>query len=163
MAEYKVTDNINIEGARLMYRNFSGKETEYNRAGDRNFCVAIPTSKMAEKLREDGWNVKIRAPKEEGDEPTYYIQVAVKSSPIPYTAWLVTRKNKTLLTDESIGVLDHAEIKNVDLTIRPYNWTTRHGSGVKAYLKTMYVVIEEDAFAHKYAEEEYPEEDVPWN
>ena len=114
----KATDNIIIENARIIFRNFSGKEDKYNRAGDRNFCVII----------EDH-----------------------------------NRRKQTPLDEESIGALDFAEISNVDLIIRPYNWIIQEGtknekSGVKAYLKTMYVTIEEDEFAEKYAASEYPQE-----
>jgi len=138
-----------VENARLIFKNFAGEESKFNRAGNRNFCVILDGD-SAEDLRQMGWNVKALRPREDEDEPTYYLQVTVAFGNFPPKVIMISGKTKTVLDEESISTLDYAEIANVDLIIRPYHWEVNGKEGIKAYLKTMYVTIEQDVFAGKY-------------
>lgn len=149
-----IKNNIVIENARIGFRNFSGKEGKYNPAGRRNFCVFLE-AELGQRLEEDGWNVRWLEPKDDGEEKQAYLQVAVSYDNIPPKLLIISSKGKTVLDEESVGILDWAEIKEVDLIIRPYNWTLHAGTrneknGVKAYVKSMYVTIAEDEFESKY-------------
>lgn len=152
---------LDIENARLIFRNFAGEGTKYNRQGARNFCVVIEDENLVNALREEGWNVKVLRPREEGDEPTYYLKVNVNfGGARPPKVTLISGKVRTELTEETIASLDYADISNIDLTIAPYHYELASGeTGISGYLKTMWVTIEQDPFASKYAEEEFPGEE----
>ena len=70
----KPNGNITIENARLIFRDFTGEKNKYN--NDRTFGVVLDPE-FADKLENDGWNVKRLAPREEGDEPLCFLTVKV--------------------------------------------------------------------------------------
>ena len=144
-----VNKNLVVENARIGFRNFSGKEGKFNPAGRRNFCVFLERE-MGEQLEKDGWNIRWLEPRDENEDRQAYLQVAVSYDNIPPKIVLVSSHGKTQLDESSVNLLDWAEITNVDLIIRPYNWTVNGKEGVKAYVKSMYVTIAEDNFENKY-------------
>ena len=152
----KEISNLVIENGRIVFRNFSGKETKFNPAGRRNFCAVIDDSELAQQLADDGWNIKYLKPRDEQEAPVPYIQVGVNYGAIPPKIYLVSGKNKTLLDEDTVGTLDWAEIISVDMTIRPYMWEVGGKTGIKAYIKNMYVNIQKDEFEDKY---DFPDED----
>lgn len=140
-----------IEGARLIFRNFAGKETKYNAAGERNFCVVLDPDTAA-TMEGDGWNVRVLEPREEGDEATPYIQVKVSFQNRPPRIVVLTSSGRSFLGEDTVEMLDYADIENVDLIARGFVWTVGDKSGVKAYLQSLFVTIEEDALERKYAQ-----------
>ena len=156
---------LQIDDARICFRNFRGEGSMYNNEGDRNFSLVIPNEEMAEALKNDlneygvGWNVKIRAPREEGEAPFIHLPVKVKytdrSGPRVY---LISGRNRVELNEETIDMLDDIDIRSVDMDIRPYDGESRFGPHRTAYLQSIYVTQEVDRFAARFAQEEYPEE-----
>ena len=149
---------LQIDDARIIYRNFRGEGGKFNREGDRNFAVVIPKQELADELRNRGWNVKIKPPKDEEDSPFMYLPVKVKFNDRGPQEYLRTGDRVNRLDEETISILDDINIRSVDLDIRPYDWDVNGKSGRTAYLQSIEVIQEIDRFAARYAEEESPEE-----
>ena len=164
MAKQRIEERPLFENCRIIFRNFAGEQSQYNRAGDRNFCVVIEDKEVAEKMQADGWNIKHLPPLDDGGEETAYLPVAVSYSNVPPTIVMLSSRGRTHLDEATIDILDYAEIEKVDLIVNPYNWEVNGKSGVKAYVKSMYITIREDALAKKYAtfDTNDPSDDIPF-
>jgi len=149
-------NTVLMEGVRIIFRNFRGEEGKFNKEGERNFAVLLDNP-TAEAMTVDGWNVKHLNPRDEEEEqsPQAYLPVAVEyQKGRPPKIYLITGEGtrKRLLEENEVEDLDWADITNVDMIVRPYNWDVNGKQGVKAYVQSMYVAIEEDELAKKYAE-----------
>lgn len=148
MAEKVKRKPFPIENARIIFRNFSGEAGKFNPAGQRNFSVKL-SEESAKFMIEEGWNVRMSQPKNEGDDILYHLPVKVEFKNYPPKIVMITSR-KTILDESTVGNLDVAEIERVDLILSPYNYEVNGKTGVKAYLKSMYVTIREDEFEARY-------------
>ena len=144
---------LQIDNAKIAYRNFAGAGSPYNREGDRNFSLVIDDQEIADRLIEDGWNVKIKPARDEDDIPFMHLPVKIKFNGRGPAAYLQSGDNRVKLDEETIGCLDDVYITNVDLDIRPYDWNVNGKEGRTAYLHSICVTQEiVDRFADRYAE-----------
>lgn len=151
-------DILQVNDARIIYRNFRGEGSKYNREGDRNFAMIIPNQELAGELIAHGWNVKIKAPREEGEDPFMYLPIKVKFNDRGPHIYLMTGERTNRLEEDMVPMLDDIDIWSVNLDIRPYDWEVNGKTGRTAYLQAMKVIQEIDRFAAEMAEEESPEE-----
>ena len=149
---------LQIDDARIVYRNFSGAPSKFNREGDRNFAVVIPNQEIADALLDAGWNVKIKPPRDEDDMPFMFMPVKIKFNDRGPVVYLKTGDRMNKLDEESVDCLDHVDISSVDMDLRPFDWEVNGKTGRSAYLQSICVIQEIDRFAERYAGEEYPGE-----
>ena len=147
-------DILQIDDARIVYRNFSGTGSKFNREGDRNFAVVIPDQDIADELVNRGWNVKIKPPRDEDDTPFMFLPVKIKFNERGPKVYLQSGDKMIELDEESIDCLDDVDILGVDLDIRPYDWEVNGKQGRTAYLQSIHVVKEIDRFAARMQQAE---------
>ena len=147
-------DILQIDDARIVYRNFSGTGSKFNREGDRNFAVVIPDQDVVDELVNRGWNVKIKPPRDEDDTPFMFLPVKIKFNERGPKVYLQSGDKTVELDEESIDCPDDVDILSVDLDIRPYDWEVNGKQGRTAYLQSIHVVQEIDRFAARMQQAE---------
>ena len=141
---------LQIDDARIIYRNFSGTPSKFNREGDRNFAVVIDDQEVADALIEEGWNVKIKPPRDEDDAPFMYLPIKIKFNERGPNVYLKSGSNIIRLDEESVSCLDDVDILGVDMDVRPYDWEVNGKAGRTAYLQAIHVTQRIDRFAERY-------------
>lgn len=147
---------LQIEDARIIYRNFGGEASKYNREGDRNFAVIIPNQEICDQLTAEGWNVKIKPPRDEDDTPFMFLPVKVKFNNRGPNIYVQSAGNVKRLTEETVEMLDEIDIQSVDMDLRPYDWEINDKKGRTAYLQAMNVIQNIDRFGAQYAAQDLP-------
>lgn len=154
----KSGETVLMEGVNIFFLNFEGKEGQYNKEGDRNFAVELPED-TAGRMLEDGWNVKRTKVRPEDLEenpdavgrPWLPVAAEFRKGKPPKIV-MVTSRGKTVLHEDTVALLDAADIQNTDLIVAASVWEVNGNSGVKAYLRSMFITIEEDELERKYAD-----------
>lgn len=154
-------NKLAIDNARIIFKNFTGKDDKFGREGDRSFSIVIEDDALAEQLANDGWNVKPLTPRDPDEKVNHFIKVKISFRVRPPKIWLLTNHKRTLLDEDTIATLQYARIENADVVVSPWRWEVNGKTGIAAYLETLYVKIEDDPFAGKYADYESSDE-VPF-
>ena len=148
---YKV-EPIKLGHSTIGFRNFSGEEGMYNKAGDRNFVIFLD-DEVAHELEEKGWNIKWPKNQDANDpEDTRqpYLPVSLAFGKYPPKVVVISNGVATRLEEQDVSMLDWADIESLDAVIRPYEWEVSGNSGIKAYAKSLYFTLAVDEFAEKY-------------
>lgn len=142
---------LQIDDAKIIFKNFEGRGDKFNREGDRNFSLLIEDPDTADALIKEGWNVRIKPGRDEEEGPFMRLPVKVKFTDYGPRVYLKTGDRMNELDEESIGCLDQIDIESVDMDIRPFDWEVNGRTGRTAYLQSLHVVQRIDRFAARYA------------
>lgn len=155
---YGENEFVQVDDAQIIFRHFSGEADDFHREGERDFTLVIKDKEIADAFIDKGYNVKYYENYE-----NWRLKVKIGFKKYKPNIYLVTNGRPTELTEETIECLDHVEIQRIDMDIRPSDWGPINGKyGRAAYVKSMKVIQVVDRFAAEFAEEEHPEDDIPF-
>lgn len=149
---YPQLPDLEIEDADVRWWNLTGRPQGLNPEGKRTFTIFL-SNELAEQLSKDGWNVRMVSNRNDDDqEDQPVLNVEARYDIKPPQIYMVGYGRNQLLNEETVGLLDDVEKTSVDLIVFPYRWTMNDRTGIKAYVKLMYVNIKENRISRKYAD-----------
>lgn len=148
-------NDVTLRNVRIIFRNFAGAPTRFNAAGGKRTFSILLNETEANELSSMGFNVKALKQRDPDDDPAFHLPIEVSYRVKPPRIVFISNqgRKRTVIDEDTVGLIDYTEIEKIDLTINPYPWEMENAHGVKAYLKTMYVTIREDALDIEYAQD----------
>ncbi len=161
IANERGKEQLVIDNAKLKFHNFAGTQTEFNVKGNRNIDVILPDNDMAVEMSRKGWNVKVRQPRGNEEEPYYTLNIKVNmDSKWPPRIVQVNRNKQIHYDADMLNGLDDLNITDIGLVINGSAWENeRFGKGIKAYLDQMYFRLAPSVFGNKYDVDDSAEDD----
>ena len=150
-------NDIFIEDGEIIFRNFSGKKSDFNPNGARTVTFVIP-DEIKDALLKDGWNVKPYVPKSDPERPPVYIleaTIAFRSrdgKPKDPHIFILRPNGMMHVTEDIVDTLDGYDILKVDARLGPHYWEQGGRSGIRPYVNKMLITIKEDPIDRKYRE-----------
>lgn len=166
MAAGNIRNTLTFNNVEFAFRpNFSGADPNgYNDRHQRYFDIRLD-EETAKDLADEGWSVRTYIPKTDPDSPVLSLRAFIRFDKVPPRhAYMFSGNRSVKLTEENVGSLDYADIENVDVVIRPYNWNQNGRVGTKAMVEELYVTIRESRLYEKYADIiESEDDDLPFD
>lgn len=140
--------NLFLENVKIGFRNFEGREGRYNAEGKRNFVIFLD-NETAARLEEQGWNIHWPKPTENDTEndKNPFLKVRVNFNWKGLKIVMIVNGKPEFLDEDTVGVLDTAELENVDVSISPYEYEP---GKISASLASIYATVKTDEFMAKY-------------
>lgn len=140
--------NLFLENVKIGFRNFEGREGRYNAEGKRNFVIFLD-NETAARLEEQGWNIHWPKPIENDteNEKNPFLKVRVNFNWKGLKIVMIVNGKPEFLDEDTVGVLDTAELENVDVSVSPYEYEP---GKISASLASIYATVKTDEFMAKY-------------
>ena len=150
-----------------MYKNFEGRPDRFNvKGGKRSFNLVL-SEIAANELKELGWNVKEKPPRDEDEDTLYTTEIVINmDSKYPPKLYICSEKNgrkrMVRLDSSTVKELDSGEFSNIDIIIHPYEHDKDARFRFKGYLNQLYATQAVSTnFGGKYADYEVAREYDP--